>query len=139
MPNHYATKWIVRGADALVKEFYLKHFNTQDGEEGFDFETITPMPQSIKNTRGEIPLNNGETIGTMSSEEVRWAHDNWGTKWPAYNLRDVAHKDGELKFTIDTAWAPPEPIIHKLQGMYPDLTFEIKGRDEFESSWSKVA
>ena len=48
---------------------------------------------------------------TMGDGEYEWAKDNWGTKWPAYNLCDVAHKDGELRFTIDTAWTYPKPII----------------------------
>ena len=42
---------------ALVKEFFTKHFNTEDGVQGFDFETITPMPQSIKDSRQPIRSN----------------------------------------------------------------------------------
>lgn len=135
MPNHYATKWIVSGPDPRVKEFFLKHFTTDTDGQAFDFETITPMPQPIKDTREDL----GGGLSAMGTGEREWAHENWGTKWPAYNLRDLTHKNGELKFTIDTAWAPPEPIIQKLQAMYPDLTFAVKGRDEFETSWSKVA
>ena len=51
-----------------------------------------------------------------------WSCSNWGTKWDA---REVAledyWEDGELTYTFDTAWGPPEGIYNELVAQFPDL------------------
>jgi len=57
-----------------------------------------------------------------------WANENWGTKWDA---RDVTLEDstldgeetyGELEYTFDTAWGPPEGVHSILTKDFPTLS-----------------
>jgi hypothetical protein len=68
-----------------------------------------------------------------------WSIENWGTKWNSYELHMVRSGSGTLCFSFQTAWAPPLPVLNRLRQMYPKLTFQVKGRDEFEDEWSLVA
>ena len=53
-----------------------------------------------------------------------WQVNNWGTKWDINNEIHVDdfHDEG-CTLVFQTAWSPPEPIVHKLQEMFPDVTF----------------
>lgn len=58
-----------------------------------------------------------------------WCVSNWGTKWNAYGYNDIGYGNNDtLRFY--TAWSAPHPILKKLSGMYPDLTFEHSWADE---------
>ena len=53
-----------------------------------------------------------------------WQVNHWGTKWDItgdVGINDIDDETCSLVF--QTAWSPPEPIVHKLQEMFPDLTF----------------
>jgi len=56
-----------------------------------------------------------------------WSCDNWGVKWDA---RDVEIAEswgdgfGELEYTFDTPWGPPEPVCKVLREKFPDLAIE---------------
>lgn len=53
-----------------------------------------------------------------------WRNNNWGTKW---DIKGEVHVDDlydeGCTLIFQTAWSPPEPIVVKLQEMFPDLTF----------------
>tara|TARA_R110002012_G_scaffold262446_1_gene444720 strand:+ start:326 stop:898 length:573 start_codon:yes stop_codon:yes gene_type:complete len=53
-----------------------------------------------------------------------WRNNNWGTKWDINTEVHVddLHDEG-CTLIFQTAWSPPEPIVVKLQEMFPDLTF----------------
>lgn len=99
----------------------------------FDFDTIIPTPNfdMIPNKKGELPtLAKGEAGKLLNvkqfpdgSQDDRWYHwhiDNWGTKWNSVDV--IVEDEGDvLRYVFDTAWSPPEPIIHKLRELYPDV------------------
>ena len=53
-----------------------------------------------------------------------WQVNNWGTKWDIKGDVEINDIDDETcSLVFQTAWSPPEPIVVKLQEMFPDLTF----------------
>ena len=52
-----------------------------------------------------------------------WSCSNWGTKWDARDVTLVDYwEDGELTYTFDTAWGPPEGIHSMLITKFPTLS-----------------
>ena len=51
-----------------------------------------------------------------------WCVANWGTKWDASQVSINAYSNG-ITICYDTAWSPPEGVIHALAEKYPTLTF----------------
>lgn len=95
-----------------------------------DFQKITPRP-AIYDTFGS-PVSSKDAEKSKLAMELHgspdwyeWCCANWGTKW---NAGDVVLKETKtsLKYTFQTAWAPPVPVIAKLAGMFPSLTFVHK-------------
>ena len=53
-----------------------------------------------------------------------WQVNNWGTKWDIKGDVEINDIDDETcSLVFQTAWSPPEPIVVKLQEMFPDITF----------------
>jgi hypothetical protein len=52
-----------------------------------------------------------------------WSCDNWGVKWDARDV-DLIEDIGELQYTFDTPWGPPEPVCVVLREKFPDLAIE---------------
>jgi len=51
-----------------------------------------------------------------------WRIKNWGTKWLVSDEHLICEKEKDwLYFEFYTAWAPPEPICHKLRKLFPNL------------------
>jgi hypothetical protein len=90
-------------------------------------------PDCIK--KAERVLASYEATG--HADCYSWSNDNWGTKWNTINLH-VDRKDGTLVLWFDTAWCPPEPVLHKLREMYPSVEFEFHGRDEMDYDNSEM-
>jgi hypothetical protein len=61
-----------------------------------------------------------------------WRWTKWGTKSNAYHFYLEADDTNRLEFGFDTAWSPPIPVLEKLRELWPALTFEYDGRDEFD-------
>lgn len=68
-----------------------------------------------------------------NSGGYEWCKDNWGTKWHACNAREFSFvkagkekKAGIAKFTFDTAWSPPLPIVEKLGAMFTSVSFNLE-------------
>ena len=123
MPNHCMNRVEVYGDKDQVKE--LKEF--VDGETNFDFKKIVPIPKELIDTTAPTPEPD-----SFESRRLRklhgadnwydWSINNWGTKWNSYH--DEVEYDGEesLVYKFDTAWSPPEPVIHALREKFEDLS-----------------
>lgn len=59
-----------------------------------------------------------------------WSCHHWGTKWGSYDGVVRKREPGMLVITFDTAWAPPEPILHQLAVLWPSLTIGAECIDE---------
>ena len=128
MPNWCHNRVEIYGDDEELAKI-KKQVETK--ESLFDFDTIIPTPNfdMIPNDKGELPTKIDTPIGGIKqfpdgSQDDRWYYwhiDNWGTKW---NSCDCAVEDeGDvLRYTFNTAWGPPEPIICKLRELYPDVS-----------------
>jgi hypothetical protein len=67
-----------------------------------------------------------------------WCLSNWGTKWNAcHSDWDIEESSTMHMYRFDTAWSPPEPVIHALAIAYPNLTFRLEYTLEGERGrWS---
>lgn len=58
-----------------------------------------------------------------------WTVANWGTKWNAkcakIERRASKPAKASVKFTFDTAWSPPLPVIHAAATLFPTLLFKL--------------
>lgn len=68
-----------------------------------------------------------------------WCVRNWGTKWNIVYTSDFeeisiddmfSEEQGELSYSFDTAWSPPEPIYHYLQDKFGNLDIDWEYVDE---------
>ena len=51
-----------------------------------------------------------------------WRNKHWGTKWDIKGDVGIGDIDNETcTLVFNTAWSPPQPIIYKLQEMFPKL------------------
>ena len=52
-----------------------------------------------------------------------WRNKHWGTKWDIRGDcgNDIVDDD-QCTLIFQTAWSPPQPIVFKLQDMFPELT-----------------
>jgi len=113
----------VYGDKDQVKE--LKEF--VDGETNFDFNKIVPIPKELIDTTA--PTREKDSFENRRLRKLHgadnwydWSNQNWGTKWNSYH--DEVEYDGEesLVYKFDTAWSPPEPVIHALRKKFEDLS-----------------
>jgi len=64
--------------------------------------------------------------------------ENWGTKWPADDVRQEVFKEGmETHLSFDTAWGPPIEIYEALrdQGYEVDASF-YEPNMEIDGYWN---
>lgn len=62
-----------------------------------------------------------------------WCNANWNTKWDAYHGSVERRGDDELFLQFDTAWDIPEPVLHKLAELWPDLEMTFDALDECDN------
>lgn len=91
----------------------FKHYN-------YPFDSLTEMGKAITECK--------EKYGAKDWYTWRCAH--WGTKWDA---SDIEYDEEEQTVRFDTAWAPPEPVLAKIQEDFPDAKFNIYAEEE--SGW----
>jgi len=70
-----------------------------------------------------------------AADWYKWACNNWGTKWNAYDqsyegMNETNSGCVEATIIFDTAWSTPIPVIEKLSEMFPDIHIELKWADE---------
>jgi len=96
-------------AEALGVEFY-------DGQYGTDSDGVIYSKPEMQ----ELGLK----------DWYNWNIDNWGTKWDAYEV-DIDRVDSNnLRIHMETAWAPPTPVIHAMQEQHPELTISMEYDEE---------
>ena len=89
-------------------------------ETSFDFAKIIPEPDYDKI---EVePTFEKEDSDFRMPMWWDWRVQNWGTKWNSSECEVTIMDDAQVEFTFNTAWGPPEPIIHKLRELYPDVS-----------------
>lgn len=135
MPNHIRTTIKPSKDFEKITEKVVSKIEGKEDEFFFDFEKIIPVPDDI--FRGdltqEMELKHGEKTW------YKWNISHWGAKWNSYDFDPYAKYDE--KFSFQTAWASPEPVIIALSEMFPDVEFEVKYADEDIGSnlgWYKI-
>ena len=114
MPNHVTSVFTVSGTPEDLIKFKSRFFVDKDDKKHFDFNTVIPMPEAMK--EGEL--------------WYRWSIDNWGTKWNSYDSEIKTDAPEKLVFKFETAWNYPQPIMAKVCEEFPDLKIETKFFDE---------
>jgi len=66
---------------------------------------------------------------TGALDRYDWACMNWGTKWNASNFMIIKEEPGRYECRFETVWRPPELVYVELAEKFPNLCFEIRGRD----------
>ena len=79
----------------------------------FDFNTLVPMPEHIKNSNEEVDM-----CGFKVPAWHDWSCENWGTKWNACDSQ-YSTKDPEHAIWFDTAWSPAVPVFEALANRFP--------------------
>jgi len=83
-------------------------------------------------TEDEEKMYNRNLLVHGAETWYEWCCKYWGTKWDASNPADL-FTPRSVVYTFDTAWSPPENVIHMLAWMYPDLRFCLNYSLEGES------
>lgn len=125
MPNWCRNTLYVKGDLEKVKDFveYAKGEEEEDEEtEPLDEEQFIPVPDNVE--RHEDPE-------LMSREMYKWKCSNWGTKWgfcrpTSGSISLIGSDEGSIRYSFDTAWSPPEPLIKAMGKEFPTLTFELR-------------
>ena len=150
MPNWCTNRLTVSGDDTAQVQKVRKFFNSET-----PFAEIYPEPdwktiplsenavESLGRKRGnpgelpeyvEMKSPNGQVVhkgyefkstGAQDDRWYNWRVQNWDTKW---DIGDIEWGDDEDDYFVchfDTAWSPPEGIIHKLREDFPDLHFSL--------------
>jgi hypothetical protein len=110
MPNHVTNK--IRISADMGLEDLKKLISGDNGE--IDFNTIIPESEECTKSLDWKP-------GDSPEQDMTWYDEHctrWGTKWNAYDINVENEWDGgdcsEMEIHFDTAWAPPHPVIKKL-------------------------
>lgn len=111
MPNHVMNIVTFNSRIDEIRAF------VKGTESPFDFESITPMPESVKASAGK-PSDG-------LPEWYEWACANWGTKWNCYQVQEI-----EGGFSFWTAWATPCQVLCALSEQFPDVTITVQFADE---------
>ena len=126
MPNHTTNELTVTHKKDGARVMHIEDSKLRDLLASFSLDKVIPMPEEI----------NGTTAPSDGPNWYDWSIDNWGTKWDVY---PAGHYDANEDETMDlfstagqfyTAWAPPIPVIRKLQQDYPDYEFTLEYVDE---------
>ena len=124
MPNHCYNRVTIYGEDLdQIKEIKEK---LESEETCFDFNSIIPIPKALVGTTAPPRAPDSSEAKRLRKQH---GHDNWyagcvenwGTKWNSYHSDFIDEDEDRLEYSFNTAWAPPEPIIHKLRELYPDV------------------
>ena len=139
MPNWCHNRLRVSGPAEAVGAFVVKAKTAPVAVENPEYErplwfgAFAPEPEFSNDGSGVFP------------DWYRWRVEHWGTKWdasfktqplfsfgteesdpdadrPPLSLEPGA--EGAL-YQFDTAWGPPEPVIHAMAAQHPELSFEF--------------
>lgn len=111
MPNWCGNTLNVSGAQDEVEKFKEQAWSNQETSEGYEHTDL-----SFENF---IPYPDGE------GWKYNWCVENWGTKWDACDVY-LSESEGELDYTFNTAWSPPENVVEKMIELFPHLRFTLE-------------
>ena len=124
MPNHCSNRIEISGEPRDVKR--VKKF-LQGKERCFDFNNILPIPEELENTL--VPVLDPKTFKNRRLRKLYgtdnwydWKKSKWGTKWNSYNGKIDDENEEYIVYLFDTAWSPPEPVIHALREKFEEIS-----------------
>jgi len=125
MPNHCSNRIEISGEPRDVKRV-KKFLENKDTDTCFDFNNVIPMPEELENTL--VPVPDPETFKNRRLRKLYgtdnwydWKKSKWGTKWNSYNGKIDDENEEYIVYTFDTAWSPPEPVIHALREKFEEV------------------
>lgn len=121
MPNHCYNEIQFSGNEAMLSEFRERCLVKKDDEMVLSFEKIVPIPD-------DLPESTKEGLPNWYA----WRLNNWGTKWEIMESEVLDDKPKIFKIYFITAWGPPEPIIKRIQEMFPYMAIIGEYWEEFD-------
>ena len=90
---------------------------------------IGELPEYVemKSPNGQV-IHKGYEFKSTGSQDDRWynwRNHHWDTKWDIGDVEWGSDEDDFFVCHFDTAWSPPEGILHKLRENFPDLNFSL--------------
>lgn len=80
--------------------------------------------------RGKAKENFESMTDGFNSGGYEWCCENLGTKWGICRaeIEDETDYEGEseLRYSFETAWSPPSPVIIRMSVLFPSLKFELR-------------
>lgn len=136
MPNWCENTLILRGKPSRLKEFE-KLAKTKESD--LTFDKIYPKPRD-PDVQARQAKKSGSFIVALTSRGSKkqplaqrrrgawyeWCISHWGTKWEAQSVSKRFLTDNELVYNFDTAWSPPDGVIHKIHERFPDLDIRLQ-------------
>lgn len=92
-------------------------------ERGRDEETLKELKKQIK-----LAKTCQEKYGCSNWYDFKCTY--WGTKWGAYDYREMDRGTNYVVINYQTAWSPATPVLSKLGEMFPSLHFISRYIDE---------
>jgi len=124
MPNWCSNTLEVQGDNKRVKEFAKK---AEGKNTKLSLASLYPEPDYEKT---EVKPTFPDVVGNNEPVSIKdswwdWRIQNWGTKWDV-KAEIVAHTNGEIVYSFDSAWSPPVDWLEKVAQDYPELEFELE-------------
>lgn len=156
MPNHVRSDVTITGPQATLK----KIVELMRGETAFDFHKLLPMPDELMAIQtGMITIDGqqykrwhqvgGKSIGIGLAETrdlvrkygapdwYEWATEHWGTKWNAYSVSEPQLNAKSLRYSFDTAWGSPTPVLQALANRFGvSIYVEVSGEVDEEYKYN---
>jgi hypothetical protein len=137
MPNHVSNRLTLQCSEAEAAKV-LAAISCNDKYYGspqlIDFNKLIPYPtrfakldreaEAWRKSHPETPF--GGPKDGFNQGGYEWCCEHWGTKWNAYNQRQLS----PTAIYFETAWDPPEPVMDALAAKFPDVSFTLEYTDE---------
>jgi hypothetical protein len=130
MPNWCECDLEITGSEQEVCRFADAVCGKVGGEETlFDFNKIKPSPEEFSAT--PAPSKNDMKAKYGYDDWYEWSCAEWGTKWNACSVEREGPAKACLdewvaKYTFETAWSPPIPVIKRAGELFPSLDFDLR-------------
>jgi len=156
MPNHVRNDLTIKGEPHILRDIV----EFMRGETPFDFNKLIQCPPILQEMHtGSTEIDgkqfdnwrviDGKEVGLTAKEAkdllakygatdwYDWCCENWGTKWNAYSVKKPKLTGKSLRFSFDTAWASPTPILQALANKFNvPIHIAISGEVDEEESYT---
>ncbi|NIM99447.1 MAG: hypothetical protein GTO24_15665 [candidate division Zixibacteria bacterium] len=130
MPNWCFNDLYVSGDSEALDRFKDFAKDKDDPENVLHTDNFIPYPEHFKKmdeeAERERKKGNHDVKDGFNNGGYDWCCENWGTKWGICDPRIENADDWIIRYSFDTAWSPPKPLIVKMSEMFPKLIFELK-------------